>query len=928
MRIRHLISICAFLLLNATISAQELMPIWNFSPKDYNADTQNWDINESSDGYIYVANNKGLLEFNGARWKLYFSPNNTILRCVKVIGSRVYTGCFMEFGYWEHDEFNNLKYKSLSQKIHSKLLDDEHFWKIIDYHHWILFQSLHRIYIYDTQKGDFQIINSETNLPKIFKVKDQIYFQKMGEGLFQLESGKPIEVSQSAILKDNIIINIFPYQDKLLIATQNDGFYILDKGNINRWNTSSESIIDRLSIYDCIQLRDGSFVLGTVGEGVYLLSQDGGLKLHIEKRNGLLNNTVLNAFEDSRNNVWLALDNGISLIDYTSPVRVFHDLIGNIGTVYASICYDGKLYVGSNQGLFYKNIHSQDSFQQVEGTKGQVWALKVIDGTLFCCHNSGTFQIVNNHAKLICNVLGAWDIKPIDGRNDLLMQGNYEGLCILEKKGGTWQFRNKIEGFNISSRYFEPHTSNTIFVNHEYKGLFVLNVSDDYRKVVRVTINSSAPKGFKSGMAKVNNKIVYFSSGGFYEYNDHEGKFIKNEDLTKTLLGNDSYLSGKLIPDVNQSFWAFTENNVTSIVPGRVENKSQALQVPLSLRMRDNVTGYENIQHMDGNSYLLGTADGYIVFDLDKITEKDFKVHISSVQMSKTNAEKTYISLSSENYKLSSSENNVYFSFNVPVYGEFFQTKYRYKLEGYDDKWSEWSNSPEAIFKNLPSGKYTFTVQAKVGNKISSNTVSYTFTIARPWYFSGWMILIYIILLGWGFYALNDLYRKRYNKKAERLNKEKQLIELEKEKAIIKLTNDKLNVEMDAKNRELAATTMAIVKKNELLKTIKDEINQGKTVVAEKIIDANLENNNDWEAFKEAFNNTDRDFLKKVKELHPTLTPNDLKLCVYLRLNMSSKQIAPLLNISPQSVEIKRFRLRKKIGIAHNENLTDYFLKI
>ena len=157
-------------------------------------------------------------------------------------------------------------------------------------------------------------------------------------------------------------------------------------------------------------------------------------------------------------------------------------------------------------------------------------------------------------------------------------------------------------------------------------------------------------------------------------------------------------------------------------------------------------------------------------------------------------------------------------------------------------------------------------------------------------------------------------------------------MQLENEKAIIELKNDKLNSEVESINKELASTTMAIVKKNELLSTIKYKLHQEKdnqhVKSALKIIDENLENNTDWKSFQEAFDNTDRDFLKKLKAFHPLLTPNDLKLCVYLRLNLSSKEIAPMLNISAQSVEIKRFRLRKKMDLDHELNLTAYILSI
>ena len=89
----------------AMISAQELPPIQNYSPTDYGAENQNWSISQASDKLIYIANNKGLLEFNGAIWKLYPTPNETIMRSVKAVENRIYTGDYMDFGYWEKDEF-------------------------------------------------------------------------------------------------------------------------------------------------------------------------------------------------------------------------------------------------------------------------------------------------------------------------------------------------------------------------------------------------------------------------------------------------------------------------------------------------------------------------------------------------------------------------------------------------------------------------------------------------------------------------------------------------------------------------------------------------------------------------------------------------------------------------------------------------------
>ena len=155
--------------------------------------------------------------------------------------------------------------------------------------------------------------------------------------------------------------------------------------------------------------------------------------------------------------------------------------------------------------------------------------------------------------------------------------------------------------------------------------------------------------------------------------------------------------------------------------------------------------------------------------------------------------------------------------------------------------------------------------------------------------------------------------------------------ELENSKQIIKLNNEKLRNDIEGKNRELATSTMSIIKKNEFLSDIKNELmNGGEKSISKviRIIDKDLNNTDDWKMFQAAFNNADKKFLRKIKTKHPGLTPNDLRLCAYLRLNLSSKEIAPLLNISPRSVEVKRYRLRKKMQLDHDINLTNYIIDL
>jgi DNA-binding CsgD family transcriptional regulator len=149
----------------------------------------------------------------------------------------------------------------------------------------------------------------------------------------------------------------------------------------------------------------------------------------------------------------------------------------------------------------------------------------------------------------------------------------------------------------------------------------------------------------------------------------------------------------------------------------------------------------------------------------------------------------------------------------------------------------------------------------------------------------------------------------------------------------MQVKNEQLKQDIESKNRELAVSTMSLIKKNEFLNSIKEELQKSKPLQASskkviKIIDKNINNSDDWKIFEEAFNNADKDFLKKMKSKHNSLTPNDLRLSAYLRLNLSSKEIAPLFNISTKSVEVKRYRLRKKMDLPREIGLTDYILEI
>lgn len=918
-----------------TIHAQLLPPIYNYAPSVYSGESQNWKICQAINQKIYFANNIGLLEFNGVVWQHYPLPNGAIVRAVNAKGNTIYTGGFAEFGYWQADAFNRLQYTSLSKRLPPKDIEDEEVWKIVFFDHWVLFQSLHKLYIYDSQHDRFHIVHSQNNLPKIFKVGEHIFFQKMNEGLFALVNGKEELRSEASLFREHIVINIFPYKGKFLFVTQDKGIYEGTPAEVRPWQVSTGSLTSSLNIYSCEQLSDGSILLGTIANGVYRLSPEGQLWEHLHQKQGLQNNTVLSIFEDKEHNVWLGLDNGISMVNFFSPFRQYKDNEGVLGAVYTSIVYQGDLYLGTNQGLFYASfpLKAGQPFQLVEGTKGQVWQLKELQGTLFCGHNSGTFVINNHRAQLVCNLLGTWDIKPVEGHPNWLLQGNYEGLYLLELKEGRWQYRNKITGFNVSSRFFEFISPTELLVSHEYKGVFRLQLSPDFTRVLQVHKEASAPMGRKSAIAKYRNEIWYFTEKGLFKYDITARKFVQDESLTHRLFDQDAYLSGTMLRGKEDGLWFFTQYNIVKMSQGKLDKALQLKKMPLSAAFRKGLVGFENLNEYREGDCLLGTSTGFMDFAFNPSHHTAYEVHIDHIYKSKVEGVWQPIALNSADNRWAHNQNNLRFSYSVPAYNAMFQTVYQYKLEGLYEHWSDWSKEASVQFDNLPAGDYTFLVRARVGNAVSTNTATFHFVIEKPWYATNVMIATYIGLLLLLLFIIHRVYRVHYKRHKKKVEQEKEkelaLLQLENDRTVMKLQNDKLHSEVESKNRELAVTTMNIVRKNELLMSIKEALlNSGNSKEVLHIVEDNINSEGDWEHFQEIFNQTDRDFLNRLKSLHPDLTPNDIKLCIYLRLNLSSKEIAPLLNISTQSIEIKRYRLRKKMRLERNQNLTDYILKL
>jgi AraC family chitin signaling transcriptional activator len=931
--LRTLLLYC-LLLCCCFLPAQELPPVVSFEPELYHGGSQNWALDQGKDGFIYVANNEGLLEFNGHQWSIYPSPNETIFRSVRAHEGRIYTGFYMDFGYWERTAQGTLEYHTLCSEIQDKLLPDEHFWNIILHEGYLVFQSLNQLFFYRLDGEEIREVSPKKGISKVFPTNDGLYFTDQTQQLFRLEAGetRPLLSQGSTPL---FIAHLWEKDGQVLVQTATAGCFRLENGLLKP--TGMHSFLNDKQVYSAANLRRGGQAFGTISNGVYIVDHNGQLEYHMDQADGLSNNTVLSLFEDSRNNLWAGTDNGLSCINLSSPIRKYTDNSGQLGTVHASAVHKGNLYLASNQGLFIKSLNGPDHPQIIPGTRGQVWSLFKYRGSLFCGHDQGTFLIEGLKAvPLFSGNGGTWQIEPVPGNPNLLLQGNYFGLSVLELKAGRWEFRNRVEGFEYSARFMATHSGEEVYISHEYRGVYGLKLDADYRRVTDMTLYDTPLKGKNAGLIRFQDSVVYFSRDGVFNLTDFDTGFQKSKTLSETVVRSE-YTSGKMTAEGNR-LWFFTNESISFFHPGAVSDALQRQTIPVPARLIDAKSGYENISQTGRDTFLIGTADGYLSLALSAVPLHQHQLHLTSAKSLRaaTTDGPSLLSLEEEG-QVEYKDHSVQFELAVPSYEKYFVPRFQYRLRGLTEEWSDWTTEPTLTFPGLEYGEYTLEAHSLLGRRGSENSVTYSFQVLRPWYVSKLAFVLYLLMAGLLIYLLHQAYTRYYRSKqiTLQLESDRRLASQERqaELEMIRVNNQRLQEDINSKNREVANSTMSLVRKNELLQQIKENLLSNQDPgqrIGEVIqtIDKNLDEAETWNLFKDAFENADRDFFKKVKVLHPELSPNDLKLCAYLRLNLSSKEIAPMLNISSRSVEVKRYRLRKKLELDSKSGLVDHIMSL
>lgn len=943
-----------FFHLGFLLAANNFTPVvTQFNKKDYTGGNQNWAVAQSKDGLMYFGNHAGLLRFDGSNFTLFKLPNVQIVRSVYIDKKdRIYVGSFREFGYFEKDKYGVLHYTSLSVQLKDYKLENDEIWRIIEFEDKILFQSFKSIFIFDGKSVTGKSYD-ETFL-YLYPFNNQIFAHTLQKGFCRFDIPAQEFSKVESVPFKSAVISVVPFNRKeAYVVTQADGVYIFNGIGFQKFSDSSLDYLKNAGVNKAVLTQDSLLVIGTILDGITAVDKTGKKIWTLNTTNNLQNNTVLAMYPDSENNLWLALDKGISMVRLSRPIQFIQSFSPSIGSVYSlNFLPPDRLYLATNQGLYSGNFSTSSlSLTQVQvdkQIKGQVWTLDRFDNQLFCGNNEETYQIIPDRKVVSWSKGGMCMSKGIIHGREVLVQGTYSDLVIYTKENGEWKFHSNVRDFLNPIKTVSVDYQGRIWATHMHQGMFVMKLNPDLTTVENIREYTSLDNKNPSLIYTytLNNRVVFTDNRRFYVYDDIKNEIVPFAKLNKAL---GKYSNAYKITHQRSSVYWFIKNEEAALVELKEDKTHIIDRVQYSLFLNQTVDNFQNIIPVSDEMALFTLENGLALYKLNENQRTPSAVKreillIEAAVVGKNSEEKTLLPVSSDFEVISFpyTKNRIKFNVSFPEFSHLNDLLFSYKLTGLNDNWSEKTTSNLKEYSYLTPGKYIFSVQVLNNTGDVLAVKNYAFRMQPPFYWNTFSKAIYLLLVLLIGYLIYNLIRRNFEKKNQKIRREHEEIrmkEIEKrEQEIIALKAEKLENDLTLKSKELAMSTMTIIRKNEVLIKVKDELVELKKHLGTqypnkyydrmiRLVDQNISSDDDWQIFQTNFDRIHENFFRNLHAAYPELTSNDLRFCAYFRLNLTTKDIAHLMNISPKGVEVARYRIRKKINIPSEKNISEFLIE-
>jgi len=728
---------------------------------NYGFNNNNYSVIQDFNGILYIGNSNGIIQYDGNNWEIIKIPGIPYMDITNE--GVIYAGGNNAFGYISNENSNKPIFISLEDSLHPS----NSFGQIKQ-----VYAHLNEIYFCNGQKvfkydGKSISIADQSKKLQLFKVHHEIYLEVNSSGLYKLIGDKFQLLPGSRTFKGKDIIDILPYNEQLLIKTANDkGFFLFDNFSVDKFNTDADEFMEEAVYISGAELSDGSYALGTALEGIIVINKKGKILTHIDENSGLFNSSINKLFAGQKGNLWALHDQGISRIEIPSPYSYFNKNHGLRGNVKSVIRFNNKLYVATTLGVYFLDYDKDINgciqcfnFQKIDEIKSLCYEFHQVLDKLFVTSAKGIYEIVDDKALMFYNrefdeITSVLKSKKnplyiyIGHNNGFSAVRIVQGILIIEKK------HPEIHGKILS---IAEDVKGSIWLSSESMGIYKIGPFDKYSASAKSTFFPTLDS-FKSELDWINlsstsRGILFSTSEGIYRFEEENETFFKDTSIGIDFINRKNWVH-PIVEDNQNRLWlnVIGKNNTPNETFMRdYKNDSLKTLHPLPINRLEDFLITSIHPENDGIVWF-GGFEGLIRLDLKEKPNynKPYPVLLHNISIGKDSVfyqlafGKNEISQKAD-VKISFRLNSVNFRFSAPHYESEDQIAFQYKLEGFDEDWSNWTSTNFKEYTNLFEGKYTFKLRAKNIFETLSNEESFSFIIVPPFYRTKLSFLIYII---------------------------------------------------------------------------------------------------------------------------------------------------------------------------------------
>ncbi len=772
-------------------------PIENYSTNVYGKyrNPENYAIVQDERGVMYFGNSNGVLEYDGKNWRFIQVKLGAYVYSLSLDSNgTIYVGSQNEFGLFKANEKGDLLYHSLSNKLSEvdRLQISEVRYTYASKEK-VFFQGSNNVFVYDIKSQDIENIKTSHSFHTSFLADGTFYVRERESGIKVYENNQLKLLKGTSYFKENACFGIStsPFNNaNLLFFTQSDGIFEL-RNNVLHPVSNSKQSLKGIRIFGAKLLSDGHYALQTFESGVYVVDSVGTVLNTINRSTGLRSDDIKSMFEDRDQNLWLGLGNGISKVNYYSPLSFFNEKSGIEGDIQGIKRFNGILYVGSSYGLFLQDTlkESLKEFRQDYSMRFQVWDFEEFNDQLYVGTSEGVFKQLKDQSYQQLSDLNTNAIY-FDSKHKVFVTCGNSGVYVWDESFNLiWK---EELGLNTCTGILKNPKNGNIWLGTSGSGALrlILNGSDTSLEMYTHEGDGLCEEQITKPLL-LNDSIVFGCKYGPLRFLDEDYmKDLMKDVLSEEELNDPMFVRGMFEP---QPIYDSIFNQEVLLIEDEGEEKTwYVAEHKLGYYLKKEKKfinkpfwginyGRINKLLLEDNGVLwIGCADGLIRFK--KNSRKNYKSNFTSLIRTINSGEKTVFNgtftdeIKNEIRTFSYADNDFVFHYACPYFEDEHRPLFSTILEGYDKKWSDFDAKTDKTFTNLPEGDYTFKVKAKNIYDQISTISEYEFKVSPPWYRTAWAFILYFLaFLLFVFIAIRitSIRLKRKNEQLEKVVEER-----------------------------------------------------------------------------------------------------------------------------------------------------------